>query len=154
MPFFLCGGLAHGVGRGEVVVPLPDQRPYGVLVVMPQIEAITAEVFRTVAKRLTWERQEATVDAFVAGESGLPWEDLQNDLQPVVVKRWSEVGRVLETLRRTRSLHAAVTGSGAAVFAIFPDAEAARTAARGLNEGWRTHVGRTLTREEARLVTK
>lgn len=154
VPFFLHGGLAHAVGRGEVVEPLPDLRPYGVLVVMPQIQAMTAEVFGAVAPRLTWERQEATVDAFVAGESGLPWGDLCNDLQPVVVNRWPEVARVLEVLRNMQPLHAAVTGSGAAVFAIFPDAEAARTAARGLDAEWRIHEGRTLAREQARLVTK
>ena len=154
VPFFLHGGLAHAVGRGEVVEDLPDLRPHGVLVVMPQIEVVTAEVFGAVAPRLTWEPQEATVDAFVAGESGLPWGDLRNDLQPVVVNRWPEVARVLEVLRDMQPLHAAVTGSGAAVFAIFPDAEVARIAARGLDAGWRIHEGRTLARDQARLVAK
>ena len=155
VPFFLHGGLVLGVGRGEEVYPLPDLERYAVVVVMPAVESSTREVFATFQPRLTWEGQEDTVNAFAAGWTRQPrWQDLHNDLEPEVTGRWSEVGEALEVLRAGRPLHAGMTGSGAAVFAVYSDLEMARRTASGLDESWRVHVGSFLERERARLVVR
>jgi len=155
VPFFLHGGFALGVGRGEEVYPLPDLEPYAVVVVMPAVESNTREVFAALPVRLTWEGQEDTVNAFAAGWTRQPrWQDLHNDLEPEVAGRWPEVGTALEVLRAGRPLHAAMTGSGAAVFAVFPDLEVAQRTASGLDKSWRVHVGSFLDRESARLVVR
>ena len=155
VPFFLCGGLALGVGRGEEVSSLPDLRPHGVLLVKPPIHVATRDVFEGLPGRLTSDRPEATVDAFVAGRSKeLPWRDLRNDLEPFVVDRWPEVGRMVNSVRALHPLHAAITGSGAAAFAVFSDVEEARAASRRLDDNWWFHVGETLDRERSRLVVR
>lgn len=161
VPFFLTGGLALATGRGEIVRPLPDLVDCGVVVCTPPLEVATVDVYDRFASgpRLTPRGPKATVDAFVAGLDNagtivLPWQDLGNDLEPVVVENWPEVGRAVTALQTLGPLCAAVTGSGAAAFAVFPDLEAARDGADGLDESWNVHVGSTLGRARGRPVVK
>lgn len=161
VPFFLTGGLALATGRGEIIRPLPDLVDCGVVVCTPHLEVATGDVYDRFASgpRLTPRGPKATVDAFVAGLDNtgsivLPWQDLGNDLEPVVVENWPEVGRAVTALQTAGPLCAAVTGSGAAAFAVFPDREAARDGADGLDESWNVHVGSTLGRVRGRPVVK
>ncbi len=161
VPFFLTGGLALASGRGENIRPLPDLVDCGVVVCTPPIEVATVEVYDRFASepRLTSGGPTATVDAFAAGldNAGMiepPWQELGNDLEPVVVENWPEVGRAVTALKAIGPLCAAVTGSGAAAFAIFPDLEAAGDGADGLDESWNVHVGSTLRRSRGRPVVK
>ncbi len=159
VPFFLHGGLAVGVGRGEEVYPLPDLETFDIVVASPRIQVPTAEVFDRLAPRLTSSGLDATVDAFATGAPGghrgiPPWEDFSNELESVVVEGWPEVGRVVDALWATDPLHAAVTGSGGSVFAIYPDPQRASDAAAALGDRWRVFVGSTLTRDRARLAVR
>ncbi len=161
VPFFLTGGLALAAGRGEIIRPLPDLADYGVVVVTPPIEVATGDVYDRFASgpRLTARGPKATVDPFAvgsdnAGKTVLPWQDLGNDLEPVVVENWPEVGRAVTALKAMDPLYAAVTGSGAAAFALFPDLEAARDGAVGSDESWNIHVCSTLRRAQGRPVVK
>jgi 4-diphosphocytidyl-2-C-methyl-D-erythritol kinase len=161
VPFFLTGGLALATGRGEIIRRLPDLVDCGVVVCAPPIEVATVDVYDRFASgpRLTPRRPKATVDAFAAGLDSagtivLPWQELGNDLEPVVVENWPEVGRAVTALKATGPLCAAVTGSGAAAFAVFPNLEAAIDGADGLDESWNVHVVSTLRRSRGRPVVK
>jgi 4-diphosphocytidyl-2-C-methyl-D-erythritol kinase len=159
VPFFLYGGLAVGVGRGDKVSPLPDLERFDLVVVTPRLRVPTAEVFGRLAPELTSSELDATVDAFATGAPGYhrgspPWGNFSNELEPVVVEGWPEVGRVVDALRATDPLHVAVTGSGASVFAIYPDHTRASDAAALLGDRWRVFVGSTLTRARARLSVR
>jgi 4-diphosphocytidyl-2-C-methyl-D-erythritol kinase len=159
VPFFLHGGFALGRGRGEIVDPLPDLRPLAVVIAVPPLEVSTALAFAEADRRLTCREPDATVEAFVAGhrEGGVgdpPWGDLVNDLEEVVAGRWPVIGRVVRAIRETGPLHAAVTGSGAAVFGIYADLPAARRAAREIGGEWRVHVISTLGRRQACLLDR
>ncbi len=46
VPFFLHGGTARGLGRGERITPLEDLPPEAVVLVMPPFPVSTPEVFR------------------------------------------------------------------------------------------------------------
>jgi 4-diphosphocytidyl-2-C-methyl-D-erythritol kinase len=161
VPFFLTGGLAFATGRGEVVRSLPDLVDCGVVVCTPPIQVATADVYERFASGswLTSRRPKANVDAFAAGvdEAGaiVPlWQELGNDLEPVVVEKWPEVGLAVTALKAMGPLCAAVTGSGAAAFAIFSDLEAAGDGSDGLDPNWDVHVGSTLGRSRGRRVVK
>ena len=161
VPFFLTGGLALATGRGEIIRPLPDLVDCVVVVCTPPIEVATADVYNRFASgsQLTSRRPKANVDAFAAGldRAGLivpPWQELGNDLEPVVVENWPEVGRAVTALKAMGPLCAAVTGSGAAAFAIFPDLEAAGDGPDGFDESWDVQVGSTLGRSRGRPVVK
>ena len=161
VPFFLTGGLALATGRGEIIRPLPDLAEYGVVVCTPPIEISTADVYDSFAAgfQLTSGELKATVGSFVAGleTAGTvepPWQELGNDLEPVVVENWPDVGRSVTALKAMGPLYAGVTGSGAAAFAIFPDLEAAGDGPVGLDESWKVHVGSILGRSRGCPVVK
>jgi 4-diphosphocytidyl-2-C-methyl-D-erythritol kinase len=154
VPFFLCGGLAWGTGRGDEIHPLPDLENNAVLVCLPEIESITAEVFSEHADRLTAHEADGRVRAFVEGRVDPPWGCFFNDLEQLVTGKWPEIDRALGALRATHPLHSGVTGSGAAVFGVYPDAGAALEAAEDLGDNWRFHVGSTLGRAESELIAR
>jgi 4-diphosphocytidyl-2-C-methyl-D-erythritol kinase len=155
VPFFLHGGLGLGVGRGDEVYPLPDQRELGVILASAGDAISTADVYRLLPPQLTWSRPDATVDAFAAGVAERPrWETMVNDLEDVVVRGWPVVGQVLAELRSTAPLRAAVTGSGGCVFALYPDRTSAEGAAAAVGGRWWSHVGVTLDRNRARPLVE
>ncbi len=155
VPFFLHGGLALGVGRGDEVYPLPDLAEHGVVVVSVGEQISTGDVYGRIRPLLTWNRWDANVYAFAAGIEGLPrWQTMVNDLQPVVVEGWPEVAEVVDRLHATGPLRAAVTGSGSAAFAVYPDRRSAERARAGLGERWWCHAGVTLDRARARMVVE
>jgi 4-diphosphocytidyl-2-C-methyl-D-erythritol kinase len=151
VPFFLRGGLAYGVGRGDEVLPLPDLETLGVVVVVPAVEVGTGEVYGRLDARLTWHTPGATLSAFVAGWERAPeWSDLRNDLERAVCAGWPEVNRARGAVSRLGALHSGVTGSGAAAFAVMDTVEDAVRAAADLErDGWQAIATRTLARSEA-----
>ncbi len=155
VPFFLSGGLALGVGRGEEILPLPDlEEPLHLAVAWPGVEVSTPEVYRRLQAPLTWRRPEVTVK--VAAAAGKVPGDLQwmrNDLEPVVLAGWPQVAAIREAMMATENGAVRITGSGGAVFGVFRSRrEAEEAAGRAVAAGAATvHVGRTLRREDARI---
>jgi 4-diphosphocytidyl-2-C-methyl-D-erythritol kinase len=155
--FFLHGGFALGRGRGDVIERLPDLPRFAVVIVFPAIEISTAWAFEELGRRLTSRGPDATVEAFAAVlregcAEDPPWSGLFNDFEEAVTGRWPEIGRVIRAVEETGPLHAALTGSGAAVFGMYRDFEAARRAAREIGNEWRVYVGSTLGRHHAGLL--
>jgi 4-diphosphocytidyl-2-C-methyl-D-erythritol kinase len=154
VPFFLGGGLALGTGRGDRVAPLDDLPPYGIVVVSEGGPVATSEVYDRLGPRLTASGVEANVRRLAHRlRSGGGWDGARNDLEPVVTAGWPEVAEALGTLRATGPLHAAVSGSGSAVFAVYPDVEAARRALPASGWQW-AHAGAILDRARARLTVE
>jgi 4-diphosphocytidyl-2-C-methyl-D-erythritol kinase len=81
----------------------------------------------------------------VAGGLG---EAFRNDLEPVVVARYPEVGRHLSWLRER--VPARITGSGACVFAAFDSREAAEALADELPGSMQGFVAQGLDRHPLR----
>jgi len=137
VPFFLHGGFALGVGRGEEVFPLEDLPALGVLLVVPPVEVSTPEVFkrleaRTLAPR-TWKRMADRVYAGVVNSPPvIDWSAAGNDLERVVCEGWPQVAEALEGVRRLGPLFSTVSGSGATVFGVFESVDVAAHAAVGL----------------------
>ncbi len=79
---------------------------------------------------------------------------MTNDLQKPVAKRHPAIARIVAALRRAGASHAAMSGSGSAVFGLFGRESTARRAARGLSPRLcrRTVVTRTLTRAAYRRL--
>jgi len=152
VPFFMVGGLALGVGRGDEVVALPDLPELGVVIVVPPVAVATAEVYRRLEAPSRWRRPTGAVYSMASGLVRQPcWHELRNDLEPIVVRGWPEVAAALDALDRDGALRAGVTGSGSAVFGLYPAAARARDAASRLGNRWRVHVGVTVARPVAGL---
>lgn len=139
VPVFIFGRSAFAEGVGERLQEL-FLGPAWYLVLVPEAAVSTAEIFS--APELTRNTNAITIAAFSAGP-GHTFTG-RNDLEPVVVRRYPQVARHLEWLRRYGD--ARMTGSGACVFCAFgSEAQAAGILAE-LPEGMRGFVARGLDR--------
>ncbi|MBK9372939.1 MAG: 4-(cytidine 5'-diphospho)-2-C-methyl-D-erythritol kinase [Holophagales bacterium] len=145
VPFFLHGGTARGLGRGERIEPLSDFPPQAVVLVMPPFPVSTPAVFGRLGAR-AWD-----------GLGGGVFEDGddpdRNDLEPAAEALFPALRDVRDALGRAGAARARLSGSGSTVFGLFPDVATAAEAARGLEglpAGSVIRVVPTLTREESR----
>lgn len=126
VPFFLHGGTALGIGRGEELYPLPDRPAARGLVIAPEIHSSTAEAYRDLSERLTSIALQNKLNTFqqevwrnvTGGSVSLD----ENDFEAVVFARHQELKGIKERLLRYGAKPAAMTGSGSAIFGIFADA--------------------------------
>ncbi|MDF3055605.1 MAG: 4-diphosphocytidyl-2-C-methyl-D-erythritol kinase [Gammaproteobacteria bacterium] len=114
VPAFVRGYSAWGEGIGEhlTAVALPE---YWYLVITPPCHASTPHIFAQ--EELTRNTQRITMRDFLSG-------DTHNDLQPVACKLYPEIADAIHWLSQFSA--AKMTGSGASVFASFPDEAAAQ----------------------------
>jgi 4-diphosphocytidyl-2-C-methyl-D-erythritol kinase len=149
VPFFLSGGTALGLGRGEEIYPLVDLPRHFVVIARPPFGVSTSEAYawydedRAAGLREVRELQQLPV----------PWPtraaQMINDLEPPVMRRHQEIGAFKAQLRDAGALAAAMSGSGSAVFGLFTGRAAADRAARTLSKkGSKALVTRTLSRAE------
>ena len=138
VPFFLVGGTALGLGRGDQISAQADEPRAWVVLVLPGFGIPTAEAF-------AWYDE----DAGARASSGSSTGGLGNDLEAPVVKRRPAIGEILATVRGLGAERASMSGSGSAVFGLFADRRSAGLAADTLaGRPWRVVVSRTLTRAE------
>jgi len=157
VPFFLFGGRAAGVGRGEQILPLPDASARGVLVVSPRaISVATRDAYSWLA--LPRSQRRATLTHLRAASRliefcALCWSPrevaLSNDFERAVFQRHPLLSRIKRELLRRGAADAALAGSGSAVFGLFRNpAQARRTANRFPKE--EVFVCSTVSRREVR----
>jgi 4-diphosphocytidyl-2-C-methyl-D-erythritol kinase len=149
VPFFLSGGTALGLGRGEEIYPLVDLPRHFVVVVRPPFGVSTAEAY-------AWYDEDRAAGLREPRELQIlpvPWPsraaEMINDLEGPVVRRHPEVGTLKIALREHGALAAAMSGSGSAVFGLFRSRADAARAVRALARGGAgAFLSRTLTRGE------
>jgi len=128
VPFFLHGGRALGLGRGEELYPLPETTAKKGLIVAPAIHSSTAEAYRDLSARLTLIELQNKLKCFQTEI----WQGSEpaavNDFEPVVSARHPRIGQIVRRLKQLGASMAAMTGSGSAVFGIFDDPERLRRA--------------------------
>lgn len=150
-PYCLGGGAAVARERGERLRRVADLKPLWVVLAQPSFGVSAADAYRWFDEAGDGRRRRPS-PATPRGWRSL--RGLSNDLEPAVVERFPEAGRMLERLRRTGALRAAMTGSGSVVYGLYRrpgEARAARLAVR--RAGWRTLVSRTIGRAEFARMT-
>jgi len=151
VPYFLMGGTALGLARGEEIYPLQFQLRTHLVVVDPGIPVSTAAVFKRIDARLTPRENSYTIFRFVSRYlGGSPDFDLlENDLEPAALEEAPElaekVARIRGALLKNGAQLAALSGSGSAYFGLFSDPGRARRARAALAaEGMKAIHSRTL----------
>lgn len=132
VPVFVRGNNAFAEGVGERLQPVPLP-PAWYVVLVPPVAVSTARAFSD--PELKRDSNPIRISAFSA-ELG------RNSLEPVVCRDYPEVAQHLVWLRRFGD--AALTGSGACVFAAFPTAAAAEKVLERLPSAMRGFVARGL----------
>ncbi|MHB8303022.1 MAG: 4-(cytidine 5'-diphospho)-2-C-methyl-D-erythritol kinase [Acidobacteriaceae bacterium] len=195
VPLFLIGGTVLGLGRGEVVSPLPDLPPTPCVLAVPSVGVSTPQAFRD------WDRLQAnaaenaastlTADAasdrlkqlgrMWASALAVPREPLTNatgvfpanrkedraenlllelvragivnDFERVVFTQYPSLRGTLEILKNSSppdsaAIHAALSGSGSALFGLYASAaDAQATVERLTDKEVRSYATKTVGRE-------
>jgi 4-diphosphocytidyl-2-C-methyl-D-erythritol kinase len=147
VPYFLVGGTALGLGRGDDIYPLADMPPVHVVILRPGFGVATSDAYTWFDEEL--RRAKEPVPRVVP--PGWPaWSTtLRNDLEIPVVRHHPAIGRIKQSLVDAGAAFAAMSGSGSAVFGLFERADAARRTANDLaRPGWLSLLTRTVDRKE------
>ncbi|MGH9372918.1 MAG: 4-(cytidine 5'-diphospho)-2-C-methyl-D-erythritol kinase, partial [Vicinamibacterales bacterium] len=150
VPFFLSGGTALGLGRGEEIYPLVDLPRHWIVVVRPPFGISTAEAYAWYDDDRAAGVREPRGDLQILP---IPWPtraaQMINDLEPPVMRRHPEIGAIKAALREAGALASVMSGSGSAVFGLFRTRPAAARAVRPLARmGTAVLLSRTLSRAE------
>jgi 4-diphosphocytidyl-2-C-methyl-D-erythritol kinase len=147
IPFFFTGGTALGLERGDLLFPLEDIQAASVLIVVPAFGVSTAEAYRWWDEQHEGARSEPPLNRSGSSPGSWPPGEMCNDLQAPVAGRHPEIRRLVAGLRRRGATYAAMSGSGSAVFGLFPGADGAQRAATTFEGGAvQVFVARTLGR--------
>jgi len=157
VPFFLFGGRALGVSKGDEIYPLPDIPTVSLLIVSPKdIHVPTPDAYRWLhAPELASLTKSATAHKLY-GFCALCWsvqeESLSNDFEMAVFRRHPRLGNIKRALLRVGASEALLAGSGSAVFGVFPSPAKARRAVVGFPQD-QTFVCESISRARyARLL--
>ena len=150
VPFFLIGGTALGVGRGEEVYPLEEVRSEHLLLVNCGIGVSTAAAYARLS-RLTRPNAVRIMPFTLLAARDIRELPLvaRNDLQEVVVAAHPEIAEVIERLKSLGANHALMSGSGATVFGVFDNLETSERARAEMRAaGFWSELVRTVERRE------
>lgn len=150
VPFFLSGGTALGLGRGDEVYPLADLPRHWVVLLVPGFGVSSADAYgwydveRDLARGMAVREPQ-----HVPG----PWPSraaqMINDLEAPIARHYPEIDQMRTSLRRAGALAAAMSGSGSTVFGLFQKrAEALAAVERLSGSGWRVLLTESLGRGE------
>ena len=129
VPFFLLGGTAVGLGRGTELYPLTDVPSRPALLITPGIHLSTAEGYARLGRKSTIGPDAAVIESFQSvawrastGSSIEEWAGV-NDFENVVFRLHPQLKSIKGKLLKLGARPALMSGSGSALFGIFPSHE-------------------------------
>lgn len=117
VPFFLHNRPMYATGRGEVLTPVDvDLSSYRLKIVKPDVHVSTKEAYADILPKIP--------NVFlpnVLQQNIETWEGLvTNDFETSVFLKYPELREIKASLYREGALYASMSGSGSAVFGVFP----------------------------------
>jgi 4-diphosphocytidyl-2-C-methyl-D-erythritol kinase len=150
VPFFLHGGRALGIGRGNEIYPLPDAPRRQVLVISPHDIAVpTKDAYQWLSEELTKGEDPTKLMRFCAQCWSPQGGALSNDFEAAVFPRYSRLAAIKRELLQQGAAEASLAGSGSAVFGVYQHPAKARRAARAFPKD-QVFLCSTLSRAEYR----
>jgi len=151
VPFFLTGGTALGVGRGQEIHPLPEWPETPLVVIYPGTAISTAEAYRSLKLELTSADAASRIERFCgqAARTSTAMTPLFNDFETSILPAYPAVREAREFLAEHGATAVLLSGSGSAVFGFFSDEESALAVSRMPMRGsWRAFPAKTLSRSD------
>ena len=139
VPFCVRGGTALAVGRGEILQRAPEMPACGIVICKPRFSIRTPELFAKIDGRRSriHPDTDGLLDAMAAGDLEGLARRMYNVFEDVLPRRCGEIGAIKSALLDAGARGAVMSGTGSAVFGLFPDAAAAEAAAATLRARWR-----------------
>jgi 4-diphosphocytidyl-2-C-methyl-D-erythritol kinase len=148
VPFFLSGGTALGLGKGDEIYPLADLPRHWVVLLVPGFGVASVDAYSWYDAERDPGRSPMVREAqYVPG----PWPSraaqMINDLEAPIARHHPEIEQMKTALRRAGALAAAMSGSGSTVFGLFQKRRDAVLAVDRLSgSGWRVILTESLGR--------
>ncbi len=137
VPFFLMGGAAVGLGRGEEMYPLPDLPAIHGLLAVPGVSVSTANAYQWLKRpdsRIASQNEAfATLRRDFSAQFLAPpviveqWNGAQlgrNDFEPAVFRDHPDLAAWKTRFLEAGAMHAMMSGSGSTVFGLFSSRDA------------------------------
>lgn len=148
VPFFLTGGTALGIERGELVFPLPDISPLFFVLGFPEVGISTKDAYEKIDRVLTENFSRLKIGGIVrkilTGEFGK--EDMFNRFEEIVEDK--KVLAYRDELVNSGAEKALLCGSGSSWFGIYEDSSKAKDALKKLSVQGNWAVSSTLKRRD------
>lgn len=147
--FFLhCGeqgkGCAKVSGRGEVVKPILIRNDLFFLLVFPGVHSSTKEAYTLVDEQLAEGINVVNpkYEEFETMYNGPVYDwTFRNSFTQALVKRYSEIGRALDCLKKTKAMYSEMSGSGSVTFGVYSSYEEVLDAKRFIeSQGFRCAI--------------
>jgi 4-diphosphocytidyl-2-C-methyl-D-erythritol kinase len=126
VPFFLVGGTAVGLGRGTELYPLPDVPSSPGLLITPSVHSSTPQAYAALNRQFLDEVPAAIINNFQAvvlsasSPTPNPQSLFANDFETVVFHQHPQLKSIKGKLLKLGAWRAMMTGSGSALFGLFP----------------------------------
>lgn len=146
VPFFIRGGLLRVRGIGEILDPQECRHNFWLLVFQPCRGLSTKDIFHAYHSSADVSHPDisAVLEALRSGNRDLLSSSLGNVLETVSAASCPEIPAAISDLRNAGAFAARMTGSGSAVFGVFPSRIAAEKARSALSRQYpRIHLCHT-----------
>lgn len=120
VPFFIDNTPALAEGIGEVLSPCNPLPPCQLLLVKPDFSVNTKRAYELLGDYKEAERTDALLYALEKGD----WTEISkavgNGMQKCIAEEYPEINNICSIMKEKGALAASMTGSGSAVFGLFP----------------------------------
>ncbi|MBO7587637.1 MAG: 4-(cytidine 5'-diphospho)-2-C-methyl-D-erythritol kinase [Bacteroidales bacterium] len=122
VPFFIHNAPMYATGRGEILTPVSlDLSDYRIEIVKPDFSVSTKEAYAGITPRVPVLNVTDIIRRPVEEWRGL----LHNDFEDSIFQRYPELAEIKAEMYAKGAVYAAMTGSGTAIFGLFPKKRAA-----------------------------
>jgi 4-diphosphocytidyl-2-C-methyl-D-erythritol kinase len=145
VPFFLMGGTAVGIGRGAELYPLLDVAPSPGLLIAPEIHSSTASAYAELKREALDAASLSILPRFQAftlsacSPAPNPQPPAVNDFETVVFRQHPQLESIKGKLLKLGARRAMMTGSGSALFGLFPSRDSRDRAAERFRKEFAGH---------------
>ena len=116
-PFFIVNQPCWATGRGEIMEEITlDLSAYTFVIVHPQIHMSTASAFEQITARAPDRSIKEIIQQPIETWKGALW----NDFEAGVSRQYPEIAEIKDILYAEHAVYASMSGSGSAVYGIFP----------------------------------
>ena len=138
--FCVSGGTVLATGRGEMLLPLPSLPDCNIVVCKPEFSISTPELFRKLdSVKLRCHPDSAGIcEALIDGDLSKLARRMYNVFEDVPDRRMSSIAEIKNRMLDCGALGAIMTGTGSAVFGIFPDRQSAEATEKTLSAEYKS----------------
>ena len=136
VPFCVLGGTVMVEGRGEFVRKLPDMPNCTIVICKPEFPVSTPALYRKLDECVISKHpdNDAMEAAILAGDLIAIAENVHNVFDPVVAAEHPEIDHIKSVYAEYGALAQQMSGSGSALFGIFPNMQTGNAAYIALRE--------------------